>query len=540
MLRVLSLALRELGLGPLLRNALYRVGVRSGWYRWRTPRRGWDERPFSSWLRPGVPDDPVSYHHWREEHAPQPKMYPADRSPLHISPESAVDTSNQLEQGNFKIFGGYQAHLGFPPAWNLMPGVERGMAGQHMDMDRHWSEYHLERLPGDVKLLWEPARFGWVFGLVQAYLLTDDPVHVERFLTIFQSWQESSPPNTGLHWYSAQEVACRIIALIYAVEGLYPYWSEHPDRLQGVVDTIAASAERLPPTMIYSRAQDNNHLLLESAALFSAGLLFPELRSAATWQRMGRDTLETALERQVFDDGGYVQHSSNYHRLALQALIWAGLVAKRCGSPLQVTSLEKIESMLEWIQALMDPESGSMPNFGPNDGAQLLPLSGQPFSDYRPTLQAGSLLLRGGRQLEPGPWDDLAYWLGLLPPENESLESAGETGRRGFPQSGLYRMGSETTYGVLRAAQFRSRPGHSDQMHFDLWWRGLNLACDAGTFLYNATPPWQNAFSGAWCHNTITLDGYEPMLAVGRFLWLDWGSAQVVCRWATIPPFLHH
>ena len=31
-----------------------------------------------------------------------------------------------------------------------------------------------------------------------------------------------------------------------------------------------------------------------------------------------------------------------------------------------------------------------------------------------------------------------------------------------------------------------------DQLHLDLWWRGLNIAQDAGTYLYNADPPWDN------------------------------------------------
>jgi hypothetical protein len=57
------------------------------------------------------------------------------------------------------------------------------------------------------------------------------------------------------------------------------------------------------------------------------------------------------------------------------------------------------------------------------------------------------------------------------------------------------------------------------------------VAIDAGTYLYNAAPPWDNALTNAAVHNTILVDGQEPMLRSGRFLWLDWAQGQVLGRW---------
>jgi hypothetical protein len=61
----------------------------------------------------------------------------------------------------------------------------------------------------------------------------------------------------------------------------------------------------------------------------------------------------------------------------------------------------------------------------------------------------------------------------------------------------------------------------------DIWYQGVNVARDPGTYLYNAKPPWNNALSGAWCHNTLILDDQEPMITGGRFLWLDWSEASL-------------
>ena len=64
-----------------------------------------------------------------------------------------------------------------------------------------------------------------------------------------------------------------------------------------------------------------------------------------------------------------------------------------------------------------------------------------------------------------------------------------------------------------------------DQLHFDLWWRGLNISQDAGTYLYNGEPPWDNPFVSTRVHNTITIDDRDQMTRGGRFLTLDWFPA---------------
>ena len=85
--------------------------------------------------------------------------------------------------------------------------------------------------------------------------------------------------------------------------------------------------------------------------------------------------------------------------------------------------------------------------------------------------------------------------------------------------------GAHGSWAYLRAARFTSRPGHADQLHLDLWWQGLNLAQDPGTYRYTAAPPWDNALASTLVHNTLSVDGREQMTRAGRFLYLDWAQA---------------
>ncbi|NIS79947.1 MAG: hypothetical protein GTO14_07020 [Anaerolineales bacterium] len=558
-------AVRELGPGPLVLYALYRVQLRSGWLRWRTRQYSWEARPLSWWLQPGIPSDPDRYLEHRAQLARRfftsfGVDFRASLTRLIGEADTKViEEAREILDGRFRLFGARPVSLGFPPDWHSFAPMAGGENAESVGHDRHWTVYDENSLPADVKLLWEPARFGGVYPLVRAYHVTGEAQYAKAIWTMLESWRHFNHPNLGPHWFSAQEVALRLMAIVFAMFATLPWIEQDPERLCLYAQTIAVHAARIPPTLIYARAQGNNHLLVEAVALFTAGLLFPEFRQAERWHRLGRRWLETAVVEQIFPDGGYVQHSTNYQRLALQAGLWAARLAEVNEVPLSSDVLDALCRITRCLMALTDHESGRTANFGPNDGAHILPLSTCSGEDFRPTIQAASLALFGRRTIPPGPWDEACAWLGLeeetvvisrAEAEREStngepndgftlaptlsLEGRGETrsvSQDVFPEAGLYFLRGEYSWGMLRCAQFRSRPGHSDQMHLDLWWHGQNAACDPGTYLYNGEAPWDNPLMAAGVHNTLLVDGLEPMKRVGRFLWLDWAQGGFLGSW---------
>lgn len=515
----IRLLFQELGVRALAHYSLYQFQLRSGVVRRRTPPYAWADRPLTWWVGPGRDQDRG-----------------ARRSPFAVSPDAlerlrriqgdsrlpATRAADEILGGRFRLFGGEPVALGFPPDWLRLPfdGAEAPLAA-----DRHWSSY-LGDTESDFRLLWELSRFGWAYALGRGYLLSGERRYADGFFTLLHSWRRANPPNRGPHWISAQESALRVMALSFAWIAFADLLHGAPERQEPLLTTIAACAYRIPPTLAYAQAQRNNHLISEAVGLYTAGLLFPQFRAAPRWKAAGRRLLVGALEDQVSADGGYIQHSTNYHRLALSAGLWMARWAEAYGEPLPDRSLAALRRMTEALAALVDPLSGRVPNLGSNDGSDVLPLGGSPLADYRPVLQAASLACDRRPALDPGPWDELALWLGL------DLDGGqGSGGRRrpatDFPQAGLYLVRGERSWAALRSARFTVRPSQSDQLHLDLWWEGLNIARDPGSYRYTVS-----GLEGAAAHNTLTADGKEPMQRLGRFLWVARQPARYLARWA--------
>ena len=56
----------------------------------------------------------------------------------------------------------------------------------------------------------------FAFTLGRAYHLTQDNQYAEAFWKYFESFTQNNPANLGPHWMNGQEVAIRIMALVWA------------------------------------------------------------------------------------------------------------------------------------------------------------------------------------------------------------------------------------------------------------------------------------------------------------------------------------
>ncbi len=479
-------AITQLGLEPVALYALYHVGLRTGHYR-RTESAASAAAPKYEALQPLV-------------------TLPAREAVVQALGDEGraalLDEADEVVAGRVRLFGGEPVPLKLTFDEPL----------------RHWTEYETGKaaMPfsgvgeRDIKCIWEPARFAWALTLGRAYHVSGHERYAEAFWQCFEEFRNANPAYLGPNWMNGQEVAIRLMSLLWAAQLFGQAAASSAARRAALVQSIAEHARRIPPTLIYARSQNNNHLVTESAGLFAAGIAL----NVPKWQAMGWSWLNRALQRQISSYGEYIQHSTNYHRVMLQSVLWVDAIIRGRKQRWPSESLEALTRASHWLFSMIDPLSGRAPNLGANDGALILPLSSAAFDDYRPTVQAAArTFLRMG--LPAGKWDELSLWLGL-PATDRTADSDAYMAEH---------LRGKNSWGYLRASRFPSRLSHMDQLHFDLWWRGENIAQDAGSYRYNAEPPWDNPLVSTRVHNTITVDGQDQMQRGGRFLTLNWFPA---------------
>ncbi|MCX8107548.1 MAG: heparinase II/III family protein, partial [Verrucomicrobiae bacterium] len=519
--------LRYLGPRWPLFRACYALKIRLGWFERRWPVREWRDYSIEKFLVNPTMSEVDRYLEHRRTKAPVFFFRPQDR-PLYSELLKKYDSvgrdpvreAERIEEGKFCLFSRSWVDCGCPPDWHVNP-----LTGQRVPADVHWSRIdHFAH--GDIKCVWELSRFSFVYTLVRAYWRDGNETWAEIFWRLIEHWRESNPPNRGPQWMCGQETAIRAMAWCFGLYGFLSSPATTAKRVITLAQMLAVSAERIESNMGYALGQRNNHGVSEALGLWLIGALFPEFRRSAIWERTGRYWLERLGRELVYDDGGFCQHSANYHRMMLHEYVWALRLGDLVGHPFSNELKDRVWCAVRFLRQLQDNDSGGVPCYGANDGALVLPLENCDYRDYRPVVHAGWFQVTGRRLFKSGPWDETLIW--LFGPE--ALEAPlDEQNQADFSAevAGMYVLRAKESFAVVRCPRkFLHRPSHADLLHVDLWWNGVNVAVDTGTYSYNAAPPWDGALAETRFHNTVTVNEKDQMRRVGRFLWLPWTGAR--------------
>ena len=432
--------------------------------------------------------------------------------------ELAIRRGRQVVNGQFQAYGDRWMPLPKNSGdWHTHPE-----SGYQFSADSWWKVPHLPA-GADIKDVWEPARFSWVYDLVRAFAVSGDEAYANAFFAYAGAWCDANPPFLGAHWSCGQETAIRVLAILHGIDSLPGHVADEPN-ISRLEEMLGWSGERIADAIGYGLSQRNNHGISESAALVHLGLRLAGIHpSAKRWLSTGIRCLNEQICDQFSEDGWYAQHSFIYMRVALEQALYAHWVLRASGLGLAAESLDRLGAAMELLMLLVNPQTGIVPNHGANDGARVLPLAPTDHRDFRPVLTLAAIVL--DRPLVDGlPPDPFTVkWLGAVPRSERANDKWLNVGASGWvvAQNARYKL-------FLFAGCYRHRPSHLDQLHVHLSCSGREIITDAGTYSYNRLPPWNNGLVTSFVHNGPVLNGREAAERGPRFLWLAWPRAKVV------------
>lgn len=480
----------------------------------------------------GSPEIDLTIDHWRKtrKNCFFPPL-PEARETLHeILTEDArrhiIDIADKAISGKILCFSKWFGDFGNPLKWHFNP--RRDVL---WPSDVHWSKvFRYEQECGDIKLTWELNRFPHTYYYVRAFALTGDVKYVNAFTDQLKSWEEFNNYPYGINWNSAQELAIRLLSWIFAVYSMGDSPAFRDEDLMRFLRMLYLHAKHIEKNIRYAYyAVHNNHLIGEALALYAAGALFPYFSESERWKEKGKELLlGDRCFGQFYSDGGYCQLSFNYQRLAMHYYLWFLRIAEAIGDRFDDTVTEILDSSSKFLSSFISKENGQLPNWGTNDGALLNPWTACDFTDYRPLINALSYITRKKRAFETGIWDEELFWFfGRESLKSDVVPYSSEA--KSYPVTGLHIIrASEKTYGVFRCGSVIDRFGQADQLNFDLWWQGQNIAVDGGSYLYNDELRYHHYFHGTGSHNTVVVDNRDQMYLHRRFKWLYWTRAELL------------
>lgn len=431
--------------------------------------------------------------------------------------------ATRIIRGEIPFFSSEWKNLGKAYDWITNPDN-----GYRYDINKHWSEIpDFSPSTGDIKYVWEKSRFTWLLTVIRNDYHHDED-HSGFVFEEMEQWIVANPVNCGPNWRCSQEISLRILNWCFALHFYKNSVALTEERWKKIQHVIYWSLRHVHHHIDFSRiAVRNNHAITETLFLALSQLLFPFIPETKKWSVQGRKWFEEEIDYQIYEDGTFLQFSMNYHRVVIQLLSLGISLTEMHGEPFSDRIYEKAYKSLNFLYQCAQDETAHLPNYGANDGAWFFPLSDTDYRDFRPQLNALHQLLTGKRLYEDVIAGEETLWMGVMNSvcSNHFAPLEKSMGMIEFPAGGYYLIRESDTLTFIKCGQYKDRPSHADNLHMDVWYKGENLLCDAGSYKYNTDEETVKYFAGTESHNTVMLDNYDQMLKGPRFIWMNWSQA---------------
>ncbi|MFL2140597.1 heparinase II/III family protein [Ruoffia sp. FAM 26254] len=425
--------------------------------------------------------------------------------------QEIINIADAAIEGKIKGFSSIELDYGNPINWHLNP-----ITGVQVDSKTKWYEipdFDPER--GDIKIVWEASRFTHFFSFVRAFMLTKELKYYRAFSEQLNNWLINNQYSYGANYKCSQETTLRMIGGLFSYSVFEAYEVTTAKDEKNITKLISDSYKKVLSNFFYAhKCIKNNHTLTEILGLIIGAWCCQDDKALLKAYNL----MDEEIAKQFMPDGGYIQYSFNYQRFALQIMEMLLKINIKTTKTLSKKSESLILKSSLLLYHLQD-ESGVMPNYGSNDGALIFPLSSSTYRDFRPVINTIHSLINNERLYQSDIYDEEILWftknniddLPIVDIQRESLA---------FENAGFYSLRHQNGFLMTILSDYKTRPAQMDQMHIDLWHKGLNIFCDSGTYSYASKLGQELSLTAA--HNTVKIENIEQMNKRGPFFIYDW------------------
>jgi len=423
-----------------------------------------------------------------------------------------VEAAERILRHEFDLLGSGCVSLGPSLPWHTDFKESRDWPLQYasdidyMELDR----------PTDVKVPWELSRCQHFTTLGQAYWLTGDERYAQEFAGEVADWIARNPWGYGVNWACAMDVALRAVSWIWG----FHFFSHSASCTSEVFRGAFLRAVYLHGSYIATHLErgevNGNHYLCDGVGLIFVGTFLRATPNGRRWLDVGRTIVTDEIFNQTAADGVDFEKSTAYQRLVLEAFLTSHLLLQRHGETLPAAWLDRLERMLEFVEAYTKPD-GTIPLVGDADDGRVQKLGLQDINDHRYLLAVGAVLFgRGDFKRGAAGFHEEAFWL-LGPAAGRTFDAIESVttplASKAFHEGGFYVLRSDRAHVFVDCGEVgmhgRGGHGHSDITSVEVWLDGMNLVTDCGAYLYTASRELRNAFRSTAYHNVVQVDGEE-------------------------------
>mgnify|MGYP001185053404 CR=1 FL=1 len=431
-----------------------------------------------------------------------------------------LDTNVELKERYAKIRRGEVCF--FHHEWKMMglnyDWLTNPDSGHTYSLD-HWTQIpSYDKSIGDIKYIWEKSRFCYVQDIIRY------DYHFEQDSSAFVldeilDWIDKNPLNQGPNYICSQEISLRLLNWTLALQFYKNTIDLSESNFSKIIESVYGQILHVEKNLNFSRyLVRNNHAITECFLLYLAGQVYPFFKEANYLKKKGKRLLDKELLYQIYEDGSYIQHSHNYHRVTIQMATWYLQTAKTAKDSIKPRVIERLEKTSTFLLNHRQ-KGGQLPNYGANDGALFFNLSNTEYSNFSPQIAAFRAAL--GLPINYTEVGEDIHWYGL----KAKIDTAILAPIFKAETTGYYVLRKGDLTVCIRCGDHPDRPSQADNLHLDIWKDGKNIFWDSGSYKYNTTKENISHFWGTSGHNTLQLDDKDQMLKGDRFLWHYWTTS---------------